>query len=163
MKLKTFQIVVLIISIAALITSFEYPFSAENRPDGFFDCIGTLYLMGTQGQGGGFFGAILAVPLIEGFGLLVSRVITICLILIITVLVTGITFSSIIIGMKDWICEMIEANKKEYKAIVTEKYLGKKYRVLFYLNNSRLTVLVGKGRKGKAYVRSFELGKKSGI
>ena len=117
LKLKTFQIIVLIISIAALITSFEYPFSAENRPDGIFDCIGTLYLMGTQGQGGGFFGAVLAIPLIEGFGLLVARVITICLIIVITVLVTGITFSSIIIGMKDWICEMIEANKQEYKAI----------------------------------------------
>ena len=117
LKLKTFQIVILIISIAALITSFEYPFSPENRPDGIFDCIGTLYLMGAQGQGGGFLGAVLAVPLIEGFGLLVARVITICLIVLITVLVTGITFSSIIIGMKEWICEMIEANKQEYKAI----------------------------------------------
>ncbi|MBR4110952.1 MAG: DNA translocase FtsK 4TM domain-containing protein [Clostridia bacterium] len=117
LKLKTFQIILLIISVAALITSFEYPFSSENRPDGIFDCIGTLYLMGAQGQGGGFFGAVLAAPLIEGFGLLVARVITICLIVLITVLVTNITFSSIIIGVKDWICEMIEANKQEYRAI----------------------------------------------
>ncbi len=56
----------------------------------------------------------------------------------------------------------IEISKWDYEAMEV-KYLGKKYRVLFYLNNSRLTVLVGKGRKGKTYVRSFELGKKSGI
>ncbi|MBQ8784598.1 MAG: hypothetical protein IJZ59_00965 [Alphaproteobacteria bacterium] len=56
----------------------------------------------------------------------------------------------------------IEISKWDYEAMEV-KYLGKKYRVLFYLNNNRLTVLVGKGRKGKAYVRSFELGKKSGI
>ena len=117
LKLKTFQIVILIVSIAALITSFEYPYSIENRPDGIFDCIGTLYNIGTEGQGGGLFGALLAVPLIEGFGSLVAKVILICLILVITILVTGITFSSIIIGMKDWIYEMIVANKAEYQTI----------------------------------------------
>lgn len=117
LKLKTFQIVVLIISIAALITAFEYPFSAEVRPENIGDCFGTLCVMGTEGQGGGLLGAILAVPLIEGFGTLIAKVITICLILVITVLVTGITFSSIIIGMKDWICEMVAANRNEYESI----------------------------------------------
>lgn len=121
LKLKTFQIILLFISIASLITSFEYPFSGDVKPSGVFDCIGRLYLMGTQGQGGGLLGALLAAPLIEGFGLLVARVITICLIIVITVLVTGITFSSIIIGMKDWICEMIAANRKEYKEIAKNK------------------------------------------
>ena len=56
-------------------------------------------------------------PLIEWFGMLVAKVIIISIILVVTVLVTGITFSSIIIGIKDWICDMIEANKNEYKNI----------------------------------------------
>ena len=39
-------------------------------------------------------------------------------------------------------------------------YGGKKYRVIFHLNYDRLIVLVGKGRNGKSYVRSFVIGKK---
>ena len=39
-------------------------------------------------------------------------------------------------------------------------YGGKKYRVIFYRNNDRLTVLVGKGKRGRSYLRSFVIGKK---
>ena len=35
------------------------------------------------------------------------------------------------------------------------KYCGKKYRIIFYLNKDRLTILVGKGKHGKSYLRSF--------
>ncbi|MBP3545653.1 MAG: hypothetical protein J6K16_00790 [Alphaproteobacteria bacterium] len=55
----------------------------------------------------------------------------------------------------------IKISKWDYEAMKV-KYNGKMYRILFYLNNNRLTVLVGRGKTGKSYVRSFELGKKSG-
>ena len=109
LKLKAFQIILLIVSVAALITAFEYPFVEGNEAENIIDAFGKLYVLGVNGQGGGILGALLAVPLIEGFGMLVAKVIIISIILVITVLVTGITFSSIIIGIKDWICDMIEA------------------------------------------------------
>lgn len=113
LKLKTFQIILLLISIAALLTIVEYPYNAEIRPESFWKELDAMYKLGTQNIGGGLFGAILATPLIEGFNKAVAYVIVIGLIVVTTVYVTGITVSSIIVGIRDGICEMIETRKSE--------------------------------------------------
>lgn len=113
LKLKTFQIVLLLISVAALLTIIEYPYTTEIRPEGFWKELDAMYKLGTQNIGGGLFGAILATPLIEGFNKAVAYVIVIGLIVVTTVYVTGITVSSIIVGIRDGICEMIETHKNE--------------------------------------------------
>ncbi len=69
--------------------------------------------MGTTWQGGGLMGSILAVPLIEGFNMTVAKVVIIALITFVTFLVTGIAFSTIMIGIHDWFCDMIAKNKEE--------------------------------------------------
>lgn len=113
LKIKTFQILLLVISVAALLTIIEYPYSAEIRPEGFWKSIDSLYKLGTANVGGGLLGGILAMPLVEGFNKAVAYVIVIGLIVITTVYVTGITVSSIIIGIRDEIFSMIESRKKE--------------------------------------------------
>lgn len=113
LKLKTFQIILLLISVSALLTIIEYPYNAEIRPEGFWKELDAMYKLGTQNIGGGLFGAILAIPLIEGFNKAVAYVIVIGLIVVTTVYVTGITVSSIIVGIRDGICEMIETHKSE--------------------------------------------------
>lgn len=113
LKIKTFQILLLVISVAALLTIIEYPYDAEIRPEGFWKSIDSLYKLGTANVGGGLFGALLAMPLVEGFNKAVAYVIVIGLIVITTVYVTGITVSSIIIGIRDEIFSIIESHKKE--------------------------------------------------
>lgn len=118
LKLKTFQVILLLISVAALFTTIDYPFNSEVKADGLWNCVETLYRLGTEGNGGGIFGMILAAPLIEGFNKAVAYVVIIALIFATTVLVTGITFSSIIIGIKDAIENWIEnrrARREEYE------------------------------------------------
>ena len=108
LKLKTFQVILLVISVCALMTAIDYPFSVENKPTSLWNGIDALYRLGTEGQGGGVFGAILAAPLIEGFNKPVAFVIIIALIVVTTVFVTGITFSSIIFGIRDGIANLVE-------------------------------------------------------
>ena len=113
LKLKTFQIILLLVSVAALMTTIDYPFNAEVRPEGFWNCIDGLYKLGTENVGGGLFGAVLAAPLIEGFNKPVAYVVIIGLIIVTTIFVTGITISSIIIGIKDGVCDWIEEHRSE--------------------------------------------------
>lgn len=121
LKLKTFQVILLLISVAALFTAIDYPFSFETKPDSLWNCVDTLYRLGTEGNGGGIFGMILAAPLIEGFNKAVAYVVIIALILVTTVLVTGITFSSIIIGIKDAIANWIENRRAQIEQYEEEE------------------------------------------
>ncbi|MBQ9267863.1 MAG: DNA translocase FtsK 4TM domain-containing protein [Clostridia bacterium] len=121
LKLKTFQVILLVISVCALMTAIDYPFSVENKPTSLWNGIDALYRLGTEGQGGGVFGAILAAPLIEGFNKPVAFVIIIALIVVTTVFVTGITFSSIIFGIRDGIANLVE-NARARREARAEEY-----------------------------------------
>jgi len=116
LQLKTFQLLILMVSIAGLLTCFDYPFSPENPPENWISAIGHLTQLGTTWQGGGLFGALLAVPLIQGFNMTVAEVIITAVIVVITFLVTGIAFSTIIEGIHDWLVNMVEMNKADVEA-----------------------------------------------
>ena len=86
--------------------------------------------------------------------------------------------SEVIVGNEDMICyskkyiftpdgwisvpntppNRIKIAKEDFEEMLVI-YGGKKYRIIFYRNNDRLTVLVGKGKRGKSYLRSFVIGK----
>ena len=121
LQLKTFQLLLLIVSIAGLLTCFDYPYTHEQQPESILSAIGELCQLGTQGVGGGLLGAVLAVPLIQGFSMIVAKVIIIAVIAVITFLVTGIAFSTIIIGIHDWFANMLEMNREEMKARAKNK------------------------------------------
>jgi len=113
LQLKTFQLGLLITSVAGLLTCFEYPYTPDKQPENWISAIGNLCMLGTKWQGGGLLGALLAVPLIQGFNMTVAEVIIIAVIAVITFLVTGIAFSTIIVGIHDWFANMFEMNKAE--------------------------------------------------
>lgn len=116
LQLKTFQLMLLLVSVAGLMTCFDYPYTHDAPPESWISAIGHLCQMGTEGQGGGLLGALVAVPLIQGFNMTVAEVIIIAIIAVITFLVTGIAFSTIIIGIHDWFANMFEMNREEVQA-----------------------------------------------
>ena len=113
LQLKTFQLLLLITSVAGLLTCFDYPYTHEVQPDNWISAIGNLCQLGTQWQGGGLLGALVAVPLVQGFNMAVAEVIIAAIIAVITFLVTGIAFSTIIEGIHNWFVNMFEMNKAE--------------------------------------------------
>ncbi len=116
LQLKTFQLLLLITSVAGLLTCFDYPYTHEVQPDNWISAIGNLCQLGTQWQGGGLLGALVAVPLVQGFNMAVAEVIIIAVIAVITFLVTGIAFSTIIVGIHDWFASMFEMNKADIES-----------------------------------------------
>lgn len=112
LQLKTFQFLLLLLSVAALFTCFDYPYTADAQPASWFSAIGELCQLGTAEQGGGLLGALLAVPLVQGFNMTVAKVIIIAMIAVITLLVTGIAFSTIIIGIHDWLQNKVEKGRE---------------------------------------------------
>ena len=124
-KLKAFQFFILLFASAGLVTTFDYPFNADNPVQNWFSAIGNLCVQGTKfstmpDAGGGLIGAIVAVPLIEGFNVIVARVILITVLVIITFLVTGIAFSSIIMGIRGIISSIGEKSKEGVQEIATK-------------------------------------------
>ncbi len=103
-KLKAFQFVLLLALLCALVTLIEYPYDEYNPAESWWSAIASLCSAGTmfsspEGIGGGLIGAIISVPLAQAFGLIPARIILITIMVIVTFLVTGIAFSSIIKGI----------------------------------------------------------------
>ena len=117
LKLNAFQFILLIISITSLMTCFDYPYVIQDGSTNIFENIGMFCGSGCGFQaiehaGGGLVGSILTVPLIAGFGLVVPKVIFILAIIVLTFVITGIAFSSIVIGIKDFFANSIEKGKE---------------------------------------------------
>ena len=127
LQLKTFQLILLMTSVAGLLTCFDYPYTHDNPPDNWISAIGHLCQLGTQEQGGGLLGALVAVPLVQGFNMTVAEVIIIAVIAVITFLVTGIAFSTIIVGIHDWFANMFEMNREEVEARAKKRVRYEEY------------------------------------
>ena len=123
-RIRGIFFVFLLLLLTSLVTSFDYPFTKEAPASSFFSVIGELTSLGTRyseipNAGGGFLGSILAVPLISFFGIIPARIIIITLMIVFLFIVTGIAFSSIIIGIREFLENSIEKGKngiEEHKA-----------------------------------------------
>lgn len=123
LKLKAFQVIILFISIAGIVSLIDRNkiFIQEIEIKNFMEYIILFYKSGVEGIGGGVLGGIIAIPLAFGFNNTVAYVILIAAIAIMTIIITGITISSIIVGLKDGIVNIIERKKKEYNNAKTSK------------------------------------------
>ena len=125
-QLKATLFIALFVAIASLVTciDFEMIFTSEltgevEVPSNMFHAIGTICQKGTEfsktlNSGGGLIGALFSVPIIAVFGgnKLVTIVIDVILIIILTLLITGIAFSSIVIGIKDFFANSYNKGKE---------------------------------------------------
>ncbi len=121
-KLKFAQFFIFLVLLTSLVTCFDYPYDKQTNPAGnWITAIGRLGVMGTDfdttpNSGGGLFGAILTVPIVEGFNMIVAKVIFFGLMIIFAFLVTGIAFSSIVLGIRDFFANSIEKGREELSA-----------------------------------------------
>ncbi len=116
-KLKIAPFIILFISISALITINDFTVP-EGGIVNIFQAIGTMIEKGLDfdidpNAGAGLIGAIPAVFLIAGFGTTIAKVIIIGIIIAMGFLVTGIAFSSIILGIRDFFADSKEKGKEE--------------------------------------------------
>ena len=128
-RLKSFQFILLIVTIAALITCFDYELIMERHPtDNWFQEIGVICSEGTsfseeghENCGGGLLGAIVSVPLIKAFQPTVAKVILICILVVLAFLITGIAFSSIVIGIKEFLSRSAKKGKDNVQEMIALK------------------------------------------
>ncbi len=121
LKLKAFQVIILAISIAGIFTLVDRNLIIEQGTEGFLSYISAFYKAGAGGIGnskeiigGGILGGIVAIPLYIGFNKYVAYAILIGIVAIITMVITGVTISSIVIAIKETMSDMVEATKNEY-------------------------------------------------
>ncbi|MBR3280586.1 MAG: DNA translocase FtsK [Clostridia bacterium] len=119
-KIKAFQFILLIMNVCALLTAFDYNHLVDGTESNIFVTVAKLCSVGTEfasnpNAGGGLFGGILCAPLEGVFSLLVAKVIIILVLVILTFLITGIAFSSIVIGIKDAFATSIEKGSEKVK------------------------------------------------
>ena len=132
-RLKAFQFILLIVTIAALITCFDYEaIMQKHSTDNWFQEIGAICSEGTcfaeegnENAGGGLLGAIVSVPLIKAFQLTVAKVILICILVVLAFLITGIAFSSIVIGIKEFLSKSAKKGKDNVHDMIEAKRLRK--------------------------------------
>ncbi len=118
LRLKPFLFILLFICIASLITAFDFDIKfTELENENFFSQIATLCGSGTQyaqeaNMGGGLIGALLTVPIRAALGSLFVKVFFILAIIILSLLITGIAFSSIVIGIRDFFSDSTDKVKE---------------------------------------------------
>lgn len=117
LKLKTFQVIVLTISVAGIFTLVDRHSVIPSGTEGLFSYIAAFYKSGANHEGmigGGVLGGIISIPLYLWFNKYVAYAILIGLVAVSSMLITGITLSTIIIAAQELISEMLSESKKEY-------------------------------------------------
>lgn len=117
LKLKTFQVIILAISVAGIFTLVDRDIIIPEETGGIFSYISAFYSSGANHEsivGGGILGGIIAIPLYLWFNKSVAYAVLIGLVALSAMLITGITISTIIIAVQELFSEMISASKQEY-------------------------------------------------
>lgn len=122
LKLKSFLVILMVFISSAIISTMPAGFTEAiqikfNAP---FDYIAKWYELGISGVGGGVIGSAIAYFCNFCIGILATRILLWSIAIIIFSITTGITFSAIVIAIKDVLSQLIEAVKKEY--IMKKKY-----------------------------------------
>ena len=117
LKLKSFQIIILAISVAGIFTLADSARIVSEGTEGLFSYISAFYSAGANHEGmigGGILGGIIAFPLYLWFNKTVAYAVLIGLVALSSMLITGITISTIIIATQELMSEMVTETKKEY-------------------------------------------------
>ncbi len=118
LKLKTFQVVILAISIAGLFSIYSKYKIIPDESIGFFSSIKHYYLSGASVSptmvGGGVIGGLVSIPISNWFNDLVAKVILWGLTIFSSMIISGITISTLIVAAQDLFSEMATATKEEY-------------------------------------------------
>ena len=134
LKLKAFQLVILGISISGLFSIYAKPEILADNPEGIFGYLKSFYLSGASMSppmiGGGIIGGIVSIPIANGFNDLVAQVILWGAAIFSTMIITGITISTIIVAAQELLSEMVTATKKEYASNVIDFRATKEARII---------------------------------
>ena len=116
-KIKVFPFIILFVAIASLLTCYDYPFANNEEAGTLFSAIGEMANRGTNfanqpDAGGGLIGAIPAVLFIQAIGMLAAKTIFWGIIILMAFVITGVAFSSIVLGVRDFLANSIEKGKE---------------------------------------------------
>jgi S-DNA-T family DNA segregation ATPase FtsK/SpoIIIE len=89
--------------------------------EGIFDYITSFYNAGVENVGGGLLGGIISAPISQSFNDNIAYIVLIGIVAVTTVFITGITISSIIIGIKDKLGYLIDLTRKDYRDMQKQK------------------------------------------
>ena len=124
LKVKSFLVISIIFLSAAIVSTFNTPVEYVNNLEASGELAAsplsyiTLWCkMGVEGIGGGLIGSSIAYLLRLCVGMIATKVILWTIAAILVSVMTGITFSAIIIAIKDSISDMYEAAKNEYSEL----------------------------------------------
>lgn len=117
LKLKAFQVVIVAICISAIFTLVDRDEVIPSGTSGLLSYISAFYKAGSSKPmvGGGILGGIIAIPLYLGFNKYVAYTVLLGVAAIFTIIISGVTFSSLIIALKELIVELFNATKEDYK------------------------------------------------
>jgi len=122
-KLRSTNLWVLLILIASTITCFDkYPFNNLVKPENMFAGIGELCKAGTNFVGGGLLGAIVAVPLEQLTNMITAKVIIIIALIVFSMVVCGIAFSSILYGIQAFLDGIVQKGRDIRDARIQDEY-----------------------------------------
>ena len=122
LKVKSFLFITILFLSAAIISTFKAPLEAIETLGAAggltapFDYFTAWCRLGLEGIGGGIIGSSIVYLLDLCFGMIATKVLLWAFAIILASVTTGITFSAIIIAIKDTFEDMLEATKKEYSS-----------------------------------------------
>lgn len=114
LKLKAFQVVILVISISGIMSLIDKPAIVTENVKSFWDYVSAFYQTGTQGIGGGLLGGMVSIPIAQSLNDIAAYVILGAVVLAFSIFVTGVTISPIIVALTNWFKEMMIETKEDY-------------------------------------------------
>lgn len=124
LKVKSFLVVAIIFLIAAIISTFKAPveYVSDLEKSGELATSPLSYItlwcqMGTEGIGGGLIGSTISYLLRLCVGMTATKVILWAITAVLVSVMTGITFSAIIIAIRDSLSDVVEVAKNEYSEL----------------------------------------------
>jgi len=117
LKLKAFQVIIVAICLAGIFTLVDRNEIIPIGTTGIFSYISAFYQAGSSSPmvGGGIIGGIIAIPLYLGFNKYVAYAVLIGVSVIFAIIISGVTFSSLIIAMKEMIVDLVSNTKDDYE------------------------------------------------
>ena len=117
LKLKAFQVVIVAICLCGIFTLVDRNKIIPSGTSGLLSYIVSFYKAGSSNPmlGGGILGGIIAIPLYLGFNKYVAYAVLIGITAIFAIIISGVTFSSLIVAAKELIIDLFSSTKEDYE------------------------------------------------